>query len=190
MVGCTCSTLVSRIGSSWLGLRPSRQCLQGTVVPTQVRRRVPTGSPPTSLHARYCVAATGHRTINMKRLERCNPLHGSQCWVAYIRRRGRGAFPNLARGSRPRCGSSRRLLPLAGRRTSSNPSITLPCSLAPGLHINQSAVGQPGFADSGSHPVLTGCSSRCGKGGRSFKLNMHVQTDLSNSETTLRPSGF
>lgn len=157
----------------------------------QCRRRCagacrPAARPP----ARYCVAATGHSTINMKRLERCNPLHASQCWVAYIPRRGRGELPNLARGSRPRCGSSRRLLPLAGRRTSSNPSITLPCSLAPGLHINQSAAGQPGFTNCGPHPVLTGCSSHCGKGGRSFKLNMLVQRDLSNSHTTLRSSGL
>lgn len=57
---------------------------------------------------RYCVAATGLRTINMKRLERRNPLYGLQRWVAYIWRRGRGTLPNLAQGSRPRCGSSRR----------------------------------------------------------------------------------
>jgi hypothetical protein len=43
---------------------------------------------------RYCVAASGHRTITVKRLEHCNPLYCSQCWVAYIRIRGRGVLPN------------------------------------------------------------------------------------------------
>lgn len=143
-----------------------------------------------TLPARYCVAAPGHCTRNMERLKHRNPLYCSQCWVAYTRTRGRGAPPNLARGSRPRRGSSRRLLPLAGRRTSSNPSIMLPCRLAPGLHINQSAAGQTGLPECGPHPERTGCSVHCGKGGRNFELNVQGQADQSSLQTALRSSGL
>jgi len=83
------------------------------------------------------------------------------------------------------------LFPLAGRRTSSNPSITLPCNLAPGLNINQSeavaalipphrARQRCGFAPRqgrqdgfGVLPVSSACSLSSGEGGRSVKMTTH-----------------